>query len=102
MTEEEQIDALKAQVNCLLGYLKEISEYWNGDTNEIVMKDACYQALNVSQEALERIPEQCLAKVKAKAIKEAIQSCSSSIKYGDMCEAKCLQFYADQLREQAK
>lgn len=89
MTEQEQIDALKAQVNCLREALTNAAEAPN-------------HTFYYAKEALEVTPDQCLAEVKAKAIEEAIQSCSSSIKYGDMYEAKCLQFYADQLREQAK
>ena len=88
MTEQEQIDALKAQVNCLRKSIRkatvtdmDITEFHN---------------------VLQTTPEQCLAKVKAKTIEKAIQLCSSSSNYGDMCEAKCLQFYADQLRRQAK
>lgn len=52
MTDQEQIDALKAQVNCLREVLKVL------DRN------------SKAREALEATPEQCLAEVKAKAIGE--------------------------------
>ena len=52
MTDQEQIDALKAQVNCLRDALKIL------DRN------------SKAREALNATPEQCLAKVKAKAIEE--------------------------------
>ena len=52
MTDQEQIDALKAQVNCLRDALKIL------DRN------------SKAREALETTPEHCLAKVKAKAIEE--------------------------------
>lgn len=91
-----EVDALKAQVNTLREVLEQLAKLGNGDKygNSI--------GNTIAINALVATPEQCLAEVKAKVIEKVIQSCGSSSKYGDMCEAKCLQFYADQLRGQVK
>lgn len=57
MTDQEQIDALKAQVNCLREALLNTIMYRKGTVN-----------YGDPLEALELNPEQCLAKVRAKAI----------------------------------
>ena len=57
MTEQEQIDALKAQVNCLREALTNAAKAPN-------------YAFHYAKEALEATPEQYLAEVKAKAIEE--------------------------------
>ena len=59
MTEQEQIDSLKAQVNCLREALLNTIMYRKGSVN-----------YGDPLEALESTPEQCLAEVKAKAIEE--------------------------------
>ena len=86
MTDQEQIDALKAQVNCLRGTLKIL------DRN------------SKAREALEAIPEQCLAEVKAKAIEEAANSLSNDEDYhhSDDWYINYLLSKAKQLREKAK
>ena len=56
MTDKEQIDALKAQVNCLREALLEQRSRYH------VAKDL--------DAVLESTPEQCLAEVKAKVIEE--------------------------------
>lgn len=62
MNEQEQIDALKAQVNCLREVLEQLAKLGNGDKygNSI--------GNTIAINALAKTPEQCLAKVKAKAI----------------------------------
>ena len=57
MTDQEQIDALKAQVNCLREALTNAAKSPN-------------YAFHYAKEALEATPEQCLAEVKAKAIED--------------------------------
>ena len=59
MTEQEQINALKAQVNCLRKAALDAISYMTGGEAKANLRDA-YDAT----------PEQCLAKVKAKAIEE--------------------------------
>ena len=59
MTEQEQIDALKAQVNCLRKAALDAISYMTGGEAKANLRDA-YDAT----------PEQCLAEVKAKAIEE--------------------------------
>lgn len=59
MTEQEQIEQLKAQVNCLREALLNTIMYRVGTVN-----------YGDPLEALESTPEQCLAEVKAKAIEE--------------------------------
>lgn len=56
MTDKEQIDALKAQVNCLREALLE--------------QRSRYYAAKDLDAVLEANPEQCLAEVKAKVIEE--------------------------------
>ena len=96
MTDQEQINALKAQVNYLREVLDGLAKLGNGERygNSI--------GNSIAARALEFTAEQCLAEVKAKAIEDAVRICSSASKHGDICEAKCLLFYANQLREQAK
>lgn len=81
MTDQQQIDALKAQVNCLREVLKVL------DRN------------SKAREALETTPEQCLAEVKAKAIEDAVKTTSEGY---DGIAPFDLTFYAKQLRKQAK
>ena len=59
INEQEQIDALKAQVNCLREALLNTIMYRVGTVN-----------YGDPLKALESTPEQCLAKVRAKAIEE--------------------------------
>ncbi len=60
MTDQEQIDALKAQVNCLREALDKAKDKLS---NENIYD-------NNIRFALQATPEQCLAEVKAKAIEE--------------------------------
>lgn len=60
MTDQEQIDALKAQVNCLRNALD----------NVLGVEDVTVDVAITIANALKSSPEQCLAKVKAKAIEE--------------------------------
>ena len=48
-TEYEQ---LQAQVARMREALEHIAEYWNGDTNEKAMEDACWHAIETTKEAL--------------------------------------------------
>ena len=90
MTDQEQIDALKAQVNCLRDALKIL------DRN------------SKAREALEATPEQCLAKVKAKAIEDVTSDNEIYMKAGShfdkelVVQSVILRMYARYLREQSK
>ena len=93
MTEQELIDQLKAQVNCLREALLNTIMYRVGTVN-----------YGDPMEALEATPEQCLAEAKAKAIEEALcfaEAIGSNGHDYDYDGAE-LQKYADKLREQAK
>ena len=62
MTDQEQINALKAQVNCLREFLLDekhscVYDHWKGFHHKVL-------------DLLDKTPEQCLAEVKAKAIEE--------------------------------
>ena len=62
MTDQEQINALKAQVNCLREFLLDkkhscVYDHWKGFHHNVL-------------DLLDKTPEQCLAEVKAKAIEE--------------------------------
>lgn len=59
MTDQEQIDALKAQVNCLRKAALDAISYMTGGEAKANLRDA-YDAT----------PAQCLAEVKAKVIEE--------------------------------
>ena len=60
MTDQEQIDALKAQVNYLREVLDGLAKLGNGER----------YVNSIAARALEFTPEQCLAEVKARAIEE--------------------------------
>ena len=63
MTDQEQIDALKAQVNCLRDELRATHDFlWKAGVADYIARDI--------EKVLETTPEQCLAEVKAKAIEE--------------------------------
>ena len=62
MTDQEQIDVLKAQVNCLRDALNKAKDKLS---NENIYD-------NNIRFALQATPEQCLAEVKAKAIEDAV------------------------------
>ena len=94
MTEQEQIDALKAQVNYLREVLDGLAKLGNGEHygNSI--------GNSIAARALEFTPEQCLAEVKAKAIEDALfyaDHIGSNGNGYDYAEED-LQAYADQLR----
>ncbi len=91
MTDQEQIDALKAQVNCLREALLNTIMYRKGAVN-----------YGDPLEALELTPEQCLAEVKAKAVEDAANSCCFQTLNGKQCYAESLQELAKNIREQAK
>ena len=91
MTDQEQIDALKAQVNCLREAALDAIFSMVGGEAKAKLRDA-YDA----------IPEQCLAEVKAKAIEEALLNTEAIGSNGhdyDYDGAE-LQKYADMLRGQ--
>ena len=90
MTEQEQIEQLKAQVNCLRDYLEQLAKLGNGDKYGNSIGNTL--AIN----ALAKTPEQCLAEVKAQAIEEAAKEVGYSLLQVQ------LYGYAKQLREQAK
>ena len=89
MTDQEQIEALKAQLNCLRNALLNAVTFREGTTN-----------YGNPLEVLEATPEQCLAEVKAKAIEDALfyaDHIGSNGNGYDYAEED-LQAYADQLR----
>ena len=69
MTGQEQIDALKAQVNCLREALLCAITYREGTVN-----------YGDPLGALDMTPEQCLAEVKAKAIEEYKREVAESMR----------------------
>lgn len=85
MTDQEQINQLNAQVNCL---------------RELIRK-ATVTDMDITEflAVLEATPEQCLAEVKANAIYEAAENTNDDF---DCVTPFDLRFYANQLREQAK
>ena len=89
MTDQEQIDALKAQVNCLREAL----------TNAVKAPNYTF---HYAKEALGATPEQCLAEVKAKAIEDAVELLSCQTITGNICYSRDLLDHAKELREQAK
>lgn len=100
--QQEQIDALKAQVNCLREALESASTYREGTPY-----------YGDPEKTLKETPEQCLAEVKAKAIEEALTATlnpdTAYLGYGmrqQVTENRPLEMrlamYARQLREQAK
>ena len=91
MNEQEQINQLKAQVNCLRKAALDAISYMTGGEAKANLRDA-YDAT----------PEQCLAEVRAKAIEEAAKKCGVKNIDGTYCWVDSLQDVAKQLREQAK
>ena len=93
MTEQEQIDALKAQVNCLREALTNAAKSPN-------------YAFHYAKEALEATPAQCLAEVKAKAIEDmqSMITTYTTIYNNDHYHYRKVDViqYVNQLREQAK
>ena len=89
MTDQEHINALKAQVNCLRKAALDAISYMTGGEAKANLRDA-YDAA----------PEQCLAEVKAKAIEDALfyaDHIGSNGNGYDYAEED-LQAYANQLR----
>lgn len=83
MTDQEQINSLKAQVNCLRESIRkatvtdmDITEFHN---------------------VLQTTPEHCLAEVKAKAIEDAVEATYDGF---DGIQPFDLRFYANRLRGQ--
>ena len=91
MTDQEQIEQLKAQVNCLRKAALDAISFMTGGEAKANLRDA-YDAT----------PEQCLAEVKAKAIEDAANSCCFQTLNGKQCYAESLQELAKNIREQAK
>lgn len=50
--------AMIQQRDELLAALKHIREYWNGDQNDEAMADACFSAINISEEAIAKAEAQ--------------------------------------------
>lgn len=96
MTEQEQIDSLKAQVNFLRKALLMISIPTGGDDYA--------KAQAIAIESLAKTQTQCLAEVKAQAIEEAANSLRNDEDYhhSDDWYINYLLSKAKQLREQAK
>ena len=88
MTEQEQIDELKAQVNRLRHCLEQARNDKDKEAFE-----RCYGR------TLAMTSNQCLAEVKAKAIEEAVEGTFDDF---DCITPFDLRFYANRLREQAK
>ena len=84
--------ALKAQVNCLIGALEAISE---------CDSDECKGLSLIAKIALETTPEQCLAEVKAQAIKEMVKNFNKDYFLGTNLLHK-IENYTKELLEQAK
>ena len=95
MTEQEQIDALKAQVNCLSEVLEQLAKLGNGDKygNSI--------GNTIAINALAKTPEQCLAEVKVQAIKEMVKNFNKDYSLGTSLLRK-IENYTKELLEQAK
>lgn len=91
MTDKEQIEALKAQVN----YLREAL------TNAAKAPNHTFY---YAKEALEATPAQCLAEVKAKAIEDVAEAMKqeANYTYHDDYYISYLSIKADEIREQAK
>ena len=101
MNEQEQIDALKAQVNCLREVLEQLAKLGNGDKygNSI--------GNTIAINALAKTPEQCLAEVKAKAVERAIKACTITYRdgLGDIeaaLDEAALRKYPKKIRKKAK
>ena len=50
---ERQLNAANDYIKRLEDALTSIGEYWNRDTNERAMEDACWYAVNTAADALE-------------------------------------------------
>lgn len=90
MTKQEQIDQLKAQVNCL--------------REALIDQRSRYHVAKDLDMVLDATPEQCLAEVKAKAIEsvgDAMRS-DSNYTYNDGYYISYIYMQADKVREQAK
>ena len=85
MTDQEQINSLKAQVNCLRESIRKAT-VTDMDITEF------HAVLKVT-------PEQCLAEVKAKAIEEMVTEFNKDYFLGSSLNRK-VEDYAKQLREQ--
>lgn len=70
---KESNDALAAQVNSLRDALQRINEYWNRDTNEQAMLDACQMAEEESGAALNSSSSKCLAERYAEVAAKAVE-----------------------------
>lgn len=88
MTDQEQIDALKAQVNCLRKAALDAISFMSGGEAKANLRDA-----------YDMTPEQCLAEVKAQAIEDAILRADDG---SGWCYKGDLSRFAKTLREQAK
>ena len=91
MTDQEQIEQLKAQVNCLRHCLQQARNDKDREAFE-----RCYGR------TLASTSEQCLAEVKAKAIEEAIKQCCFESIGGEICYAYALKSIANTFRNQVK
>ena len=77
MTDQEQIDALKAQVNCLREELKILSiglGFSLCHADGIIKRTDIKNLISNVDKILELTPEQCFAEIKAKAIEEYKQN----------------------------
>jgi hypothetical protein len=94
MTDQKQINQLKAQVNCLREALDNLSR----------MSDCTVTDMKIIARALVATPEQCLAKIKAKAIDDVADKMrnDSNYTYDDDYYISYIYMKADQLLEQAK
>ena len=96
MTDQEQIDALKAQVNCLYEVL---------DKSRLLSKaKTAPEMRRIEQEIrelLSRTSEQCLAEVKAKAIEDMLIEFNKTNLLGTSL-TNIISDYMAQIREQAK
>ena len=90
MTEQEQINELKAQVNCL----REFIEYAPIELSHLTTASAL----------LRKTPEQCLAEVKAKVIEDVAEAMRKDVNYTyeDDYYISFIYMQADKIREQAQ
>ena len=95
MTDKEQIEALKAQVNYLREVLDGLAKLGNGELYGSSIGNS------IAARALKFTPEQCLAEVEAEAIEDMIIKFNETRFLGTSL-TNLISDYVKQLREQAK
>lgn len=100
MEKQEQIDALKAQVNCLREALIKIKQ----EPNETLSDGkALKEIIRITTAAMQATPEQCLAEVNVKVVSDMqLKLTPYTIDGNAYYRAGDIYMYTNQLREQAK